>query len=412
MKLKKRFGILMILAMLVSMMAITANAAKISNKRLTIGIGSSYKLSVKGGKAKWATSNAKVATVSKKGVVKGKSAGKATITATVGKKALTCKVTVKKPTLEFPNKLTDSDFNIQFAGYETMPENGQYEQSVLDLNPYLKKSPSNITIKWSSSDKSIATVKDGVVTGLRYGKVRITAKSGPAKASVMVTISEAIENNKVVQVTQKNFDKYFEKIEWSCYYVNKKDAEKYYYYEFAGAPVDLQAEDEKGNVIYDAEGKPVYQYFDGMSNHVAYVLKNPDAFDMTKSWLDSMVATAMYTPYYVALNGSGYTLVKQCANTTTQPATTSFDGYINKNFYPTSGELLYGQELETGKFLFGTYSPNVAGKVLTMFDAEVSYTDSRYRRDWATDTELGTGTRMNIFGDWTIQDVDCVLYYK
>ncbi len=47
------------------------------------------------GKVKWLTSNKKVATVSSKGVVKAVKAGTVKITAKVGKKKYTCKITVK-----------------------------------------------------------------------------------------------------------------------------------------------------------------------------------------------------------------------------------------------------------------------------------------------------------------------------
>lgn len=54
-------------------------------------------------KIKWSSSNKKVATVTKKGKVKGKKVGKATITAKVGKKKYKCKINVKKKVVYKPN---------------------------------------------------------------------------------------------------------------------------------------------------------------------------------------------------------------------------------------------------------------------------------------------------------------------
>lgn len=53
-------------------------------------------------KVKWSSSNRMVAVVSKKGKVTGKKAGKATITAKIGKKKYKCKVVVKKKVTKQP----------------------------------------------------------------------------------------------------------------------------------------------------------------------------------------------------------------------------------------------------------------------------------------------------------------------
>ena len=74
-----------------------AAKVKMNKKKATINAGDKLQLQVTGTskKAKWSSSNPSVATVNKKGVVKGKQGGKATITATVDGKNYTCKVTVK-----------------------------------------------------------------------------------------------------------------------------------------------------------------------------------------------------------------------------------------------------------------------------------------------------------------------------
>ena len=71
---------------------------KLNKKSLIIGKGESGTLKVKGTKAKvkWSSTNKKVATVSKKGVVKGKGIGNCTIKAKVSGKTLKCTVRVRK----------------------------------------------------------------------------------------------------------------------------------------------------------------------------------------------------------------------------------------------------------------------------------------------------------------------------
>lgn len=71
---------------------------KLNKSSVTVAVGKKVSLKVKGTtkKVRWTTSKKAIASVSKKGVVTGKKAGKATITAKVGAKKFRCKVTVKK----------------------------------------------------------------------------------------------------------------------------------------------------------------------------------------------------------------------------------------------------------------------------------------------------------------------------
>lgn len=83
-----------------------ATGTKLNKTKITLSVGDTYKLTVKGASQKvvWRSSNSKVATVNSKGNVTGKKIGKATITAKIGKKSLTCKVTVKKAKILSANK--------------------------------------------------------------------------------------------------------------------------------------------------------------------------------------------------------------------------------------------------------------------------------------------------------------------
>ena len=123
---------------------------------------------------KWSSSNTDVATV-KNGVVTAVGAGTATITATAGKYSATCEVTV----LEIPVS------NIALStGSVSLIEGDSYTLTATI-------SPDNATDKsvtWSSSDTSVATVTDGVVTAVDAGTVIITATVGDYSATCEVTV--------------------------------------------------------------------------------------------------------------------------------------------------------------------------------------------------------------------------------
>lgn len=80
---------------------ITASAKKkivLNKKKLVLTVGKKADLRLKGAKAKkvkWKSSKKKVVSVTSKGIVKGKKAGKAVVSAKYGGKTYKCKVTVK-----------------------------------------------------------------------------------------------------------------------------------------------------------------------------------------------------------------------------------------------------------------------------------------------------------------------------
>lgn len=96
-KSKKLLAIFTIMLLIVCMAVPVSAAGKINKKKVTLKVGQTLQLKVTGtkGKVKWTSSKKSVATVSSKGRVKAKKKGSATITAKIGKKKYTCKVTVK-----------------------------------------------------------------------------------------------------------------------------------------------------------------------------------------------------------------------------------------------------------------------------------------------------------------------------
>ena len=97
-KSKKLLAVLTIMLLIVCMAVPVSAASKINKKKATLKVGQTLQLKVTGTKrkVKWTSSKKSVATVSSKGRVKAKKKGSATITAKIGKKKYTCKVTVKK----------------------------------------------------------------------------------------------------------------------------------------------------------------------------------------------------------------------------------------------------------------------------------------------------------------------------
>ena len=76
---------------------VTVKNPKLNKSKLTLKKGKSFKLSIKGkvGNTKFTSSDKKVATVSKKGNIKAKKKGKATITVKTNGMKLKCKITVR-----------------------------------------------------------------------------------------------------------------------------------------------------------------------------------------------------------------------------------------------------------------------------------------------------------------------------
>lgn len=147
----------------------TANAAsaKLSKKSATLWVGDSIKLSVKNSnkKVKWSSNNKSVATVSSKGNVKAKKAGKAIITAKVGKNKLKCNITVKK------TNISKTTLTIKYGN-----------KAALTLINARKN------VAWFSENTQIAYVENGYVLAKSVGQTTVTAKCGGLSYSCKVTV--------------------------------------------------------------------------------------------------------------------------------------------------------------------------------------------------------------------------------
>lgn len=137
-------------------LAVTINPSNATNKSIT------YK-----------SSNTNIATVSASGVVKAKSAGRTTITATSknNKKATIIVNVVKKQTPVESVSITPSRGEI-------------YVGDTITLKEVIK--PSDATdqnVTWASSNTSVATVSNGVVKGIKAGNTTIIVKTENHKTS-------------------------------------------------------------------------------------------------------------------------------------------------------------------------------------------------------------------------------------
>lgn len=150
---------------------VEAATIKLSAKTVTLAKGETKTLKVTGTKKKvtWTSSKKSVATVNAKGKVTAKAKGTTTITAKVGSKKLTCKVTVEAP------KLSKTTLSLTVKQTST-----------------LKVTGTKRTVKWSSSNKNVATVSSkGKVTAKKAGTATITAKVGTKKYTCNVTVKTA-----------------------------------------------------------------------------------------------------------------------------------------------------------------------------------------------------------------------------
>ncbi|MBP5689665.1 MAG: Ig-like domain-containing protein [Bacteroidales bacterium] len=124
----------------------------------------------------WTSSDEAVATVTD-GVVTGKGEGTADITVTVGGKSDVCKVTVNKAPVPVES-VTLSETEIEILVGKTFT----LTATVGPDDAYDK------TVTWKSEDETVATVVDGVVTGVGKGETTITATAGEKSATCKVTV--------------------------------------------------------------------------------------------------------------------------------------------------------------------------------------------------------------------------------
>ncbi len=152
------------------------NIFELNKTSETIYKGSSINLSVTRNrtnkKITWKSSNPSVATVSSNGKVVGKKAGKVIITAKSNGLTVSCKVTVKTPSI----KLDKTKAIIYTSGKKD-----------IFLSATVKGASSKIT--WKSSNTAVATVNSkGKVTAKKGGRTIVTATANGKTAKCNITV--------------------------------------------------------------------------------------------------------------------------------------------------------------------------------------------------------------------------------
>ena len=141
-------------------------SVSISQQTAEIAVGDTLQLTATasdGSDVEWSSSDKTVVSVTRDGLIRGSKAGTATITAKAGEATATCVVTVKS-------------IDVTISQATATIEKGQTITLTAEAGD-------GGEIIWSSSDSSIASVENGVVTGLKEGTVIITAKRAQAGAA-------------------------------------------------------------------------------------------------------------------------------------------------------------------------------------------------------------------------------------
>ena len=142
------------------------------------------------------------------------------------------------------------------------------------------------TVTWESSDPGIATVEDGVVTGVSYGTCTVTASAGGMSASCIVNVTEQLEAPTIV-------------LQEGTYQREGEDIGIDY-----GATITLTAK-EGASIYYTTDG---YEPVVGDGNTMLYT--EPIAIKgftslMAKAVMpgydDSEITSQFFLPYYVIL---------------------------------------------------------------------------------------------------------------
>lgn len=165
-----------------------ASKVKLNKTKVTLAVGESTTLKMNGTSKKvtWSTSNKKIATVSK-GKVTAKKKGTANITAKIGNKKYTCKVTVEAP------KLSKTSVTLN-----------QGKSTTLKLSGTSRK------VTWTTSKKSVAKVSNGKVTAVGAGTANITAKVG----SKTYTCKVKVTKSPITGISMKEFEKRLPGLGW------------------------------------------------------------------------------------------------------------------------------------------------------------------------------------------------------
>ena len=250
---KQTFAWILALMMVFSIFPATqVNAAtkpKLSKTKITMTVGQSKKLKVKGiskkraKRIKWKSSKKKVVTVTKTGKLKARKAGKATITAKVGKKKLKCKVVVKRKHKKARKKKesNSSSKKMWLSKTSVTLQAGSGVDLVLhNAKNVVKWSSSNNKVAWAdratSSSKNLGTIQavskgTAVITAKVDGKtfkchVKVIADDYHASEATEAKIKQAL---KIVNNSLSTQEKVLKLTIWTCDHLKRVYGEYWSY---------------------------------------------------------------------------------------------------------------------------------------------------------------------------------------
>lgn len=250
---KQTFAWVLALMMIFSVFPATqVNAAtkpKLSKTKITMTVGQSKKLKVKGiskkrvKRIKWKSSKKKVVTVTKTGKLKARKAGKATITAKVGKKKLKCKVVVKRKRKKARKKKesNSSSKKMWLSKTSVTLQAGSGVDLVLhNAKNVVKWSSSNNKVAWAdratSSSKNLGTIQavskgTAVITAKVDGKtfkchVKVIADDYHASEATEAKIKQAL---KIVNNSMSTQEKVLKLTIWTCDHLKRVYGEYWSY---------------------------------------------------------------------------------------------------------------------------------------------------------------------------------------
>ncbi len=220
-------------------------------------------------KVKWSSSDNKIATVDSNGKVTAKKSGKVTITAMTSN-SLTARSTIKVTTPLIAVKKIEIENNVVtfFVG-----DSINLSASVSPITA------SNKSVKWSSSDESIATVdSNGKVIGKKAGSVKITAtsKSNPrvsGSKSIVVSIKKI--NVRSIALSEENINLYVEDVHKLNPILTPKDTtEKNITWSSSNS--NIATVDQSGNVVAKGVGDVIVtaKAENGSTSSASIIVKN------------------------------------------------------------------------------------------------------------------------------------------
>lgn len=162
---------------------------QLNKTKITVYVGKTYKLKVKGAKqkVKWSSSNRKTATVSSNGKVTGKRAGNAIITAKAGNKKLKCRVNVK-------SVLSTNKTAVKLSSGETAKVNLTLKKD--GTISYKVKNPDIVSCSWGKWTKDTIPL---TIRANSSGSTTITISNtyNKEKIKINVTVQKLEEDIKI-----------------------------------------------------------------------------------------------------------------------------------------------------------------------------------------------------------------------